>query len=514
MSRPGGVAMLARAVRPPLAVACLFAACAAPAPSVPAPPSAPPARIVPLPDAWPAGRVATVGLVAGAPDEAPWRAMATWWREAIGQSPRLRCDDTLGAGDRLELSVDAHGRSATAFWRRGGEAIVLATVDFPDGDVPAAIDRLAAGARAAIGDEARAAVACAAGTSPRHDVVDACADARSLMRDGGFTGARRILRDARRRDGRAPWLLEPLAACEAALGDANAAVRLCDEALAAPQRLLPATRHRLHRTRLLALASLAPAEAAAHDAELLALANADRTARPFDLEPLRSAATAHALRGEFAAALPLVDQLLAAEPDAANARQLAGCAHLALGDPATAADHFAAVRGRLPAAVTMLPHAAALFAAGRRAELRERLDRAVEDAVAERSPFECDARRMRAALLLADGDATGLRAELRAILGWLVARPAALVARFDEFTAMAALLAEGGEQAEVERLLDRAAATAAGTTLTTIDAALRRAAAAGELAALRARTPDAQLRLRGPWRPTVCGPEWMAAAGR
>jgi tetratricopeptide (TPR) repeat protein len=506
--------MLAAAVRPTFAVCCLFAACASPIALPPAPLAEAPDAYVSSVAAWLPGHPVAAGLAAGAPDAAPWRAMAVWWREALRQSAHLRVDDFGTPADRLELAIDPVARTATATWRRGSATTLLAACDIRDGDVPAAIDRLARAARAAVGDESPAAVPCATGTSARHEVVDACSDALSLLRDGGFASARRILRDGRRRDARAPWLLEPLAACEAALGDAAAALRLCDEALAEPQRLLPTTRHRLQRTRLLAQAALTPDDAARCDAELLALAVADRAARPFDAEPLRSAATAHALRGEFAAALPLLDELLAHDPQAASARQLAGCARLALGEPATAADHFTAIGGRLPASVTLLPHATALFDAGRRAECRALVDRAVEEAASERSPFEVDARQMRAALLLADGDDSGLRAELRAILGWFVARPATLAARAVEFVAEAALLGERGDFAEVDRLLDLAAVTAAGPMLATAADDLRRAAAAGELAARRARTPDRTLRLRGPWHPPLRGPEWMAAQPR
>lgn len=493
-------------------MACLLAACAMPPrPADPPPPREPPAPPqTPVAD-WESGRAVAAGLAAGAPDEAPFRAMAIWWREALRQSAWLRVADHDGVADRFELAVDPRARTATAIWRHSDGPTVLATLAFPDGDVPSAIDRLAVAARAAVGDTTPAPIASAAGVSPRHDVVDAVADAIALLRDGGFGGARGILRAQRRRDARAPWLLEPLAACEAAFGDHAAALRLCNEALAEPARLLPTTRHRLRRARLLAQAALTPATSAACDAELLALATADRMARPHDLEPLRSLATAHALRGEYAAATPLLDQLLACDPDAANASLLAGYAALALGAPAAAADHFAAVRGRLPAATTLLPHACALFAAGQREALRDLLDRAVDDAAASHDPLELDARRVRAALCLAGGDDAGLRAELRAILAWLVARPAALQGRADEFQAQAALLAERGDADEVLRLLALVEATPVAATLAPMIAALRRALPAGELAALRARTPDAHVALRGPWNPPLRGPEWLAA---
>ncbi len=514
--RPDAAApMLSTVLRPLPAMACVLAACAAP----PRPPAVapPPALPTPAPAAVanvPAGRAVAAGLATGAPDEAPFRAMAIWWREALRQSSWLRITDDSGGGDRLELTVDPRARTATATWRHADGPTVLATIAFPDGDVPAAIDRLAVAARAAVGDATPATVACAAGVSARHEVVDAVADAIALLRDGGYGGARGILRAQRRRDARAPWLLEPLAACEAALGDHATALRLCDEALAETARLLPSTDHRLRRARLLALAALHPADAAAHDAELLALATTARADRPHDLEPLRSLATAHALRGEFAAAAPLADELLAADPDAANARLLAGYTALALGAPAAAADHFAAVRGRLPAATTLLPHACALFAAGQRDALRALLDRAVDDAVATRDPLEVDARRVRAALCLAAGDDPGLRAELRAILAWLVARPLALQARADEFQAQAALLAERGDADEVARLLALVDATPAAAALAPALAALRRALPAGDLAALRVRAPDDRVCLRGPWNPPLRGPEWQAATRR
>ena len=507
--------MLSAVLRPLPAMACLLAACAAPRPAADgASPTAPTPPVAAAVAAWPAGRAVTAGLAPGAPDEAPFRAMACWWREALRQSAWLRVADEDGVADRFELAVDPRARTATAVWRNDTGPTVLATIAFPDGDVPAAIDRLAVAARSAVGDTTPATVGCAAGVSARHVVVDAVADAIALLRDGGFAGARGILRAQRRRDANAPWLLEPLAACEAALGNHAAALQLCDEALADTKRLLPTTQHRLRRARLLARAALSPDTASACDEELLALATAARAERPYDLEPLRSLATAHALRGDFGAAAPLLDRLLAIDPDAANARLLAGYTALALGQPAAASDHFAAVRGRMPAATTLLPHACALFAAGRRDALRELLDRAIDDAEAARDPLEVDARRMRAALCVAANDDAALRTELRAILAWLLARPQLLAARVAEFQAQAALLAERGDADEVARLLALAEATPAAGALAPTIAALRRAMPAGDLAALRARTPDARVTLRGPWHPPLRGPEWLAAVTR
>jgi hypothetical protein len=503
-------------VRAPFALAFLFAACAAGAPppqsKAPPAPGEPPAYVAEPGVAWAAGHPFGAGLAPGAPDEAPWRAMAIWWREALRQSNTLRLDDTGAAADRLELGIDPNARQATAEWVRGGERTVIASVAFRDGNVPAAIDTLAVAARNAVGDASPAAVGCAAGTSARHEVVDAAADAVSLLRDGGFAGARRILRDGRRRDANAPWLLEPLAACEAALGDHATAERLCTEALAATSRLLPATRHRLQRTLSLARAAQQPlAAAAATDAELRRLGARDRRQRPHDLEPRRTEALATALAGDFDAAGPLLDDLLALDGDAPNTLALAGHVKLALGDPKAAAAHFAAVRGRLPAAATLLGHAEALFASGDRKALRELLDRALDDACTARDPYEVDVRQMRAALFLAEGDDAALRRELATILAWLVARPAALAARSADFRDLAALLAERGDRAEVERLSDRALLSAAGAAIAAAVDALRAAASPQEFAALRACKPDAQVRLRGPWTPPMRGPAWMAA---
>jgi hypothetical protein len=120
-------------------------------------------------------------------------------------------------------------------------------------------------------------------------------------------------------------------------------------------------------------------------------------------------------------------------------------------------------------------------------------------------------RRMRAALAVAEGDEAALRAELRTILGWLVAHPTVLAQRLGEFAAQAAMLLEQGERAEVERLLDAAAVTPAGGALATTAASVRGAATPQALAALRACRPDDGVRLRGAWAPPMRGPEWMAA---
>ena len=168
--------------------------------------------------------------------------------------------------------------------RAGGEAKVLAGGRFQVEQLPAAIDRLAWAARLALGEAAALPTPVAAGTSPQPVVVSAVDDAQQLLRDGGLQPAWRALRDARVRDGGAPFVLDGVAALQMVRGELAAAERTAREALGYEERLLPTTRLRLARTLLLARASLQPATAEERDRDLLQLGLTAQRERPHDPE--------------------------------------------------------------------------------------------------------------------------------------------------------------------------------------------------------------------------------------
>ena len=270
-----------------------------------------------LPSGWrPTGPVATrlppgsvlrTEVAKGLPDEPPWRAAAVWWREALRQTATFEVREGAGARSTalvLQMAVDPTTRSVAAFLRHDDHEQALAGDSFADGDLPAAIDRLAWAARAALGEQAAAPVPVAACVSADPLVALAVDDAMTLLHDGAAGGAHRALVDARARDGAAPMVLDGLAAVELLRGNAAAAERLCREALGYGNRLQPTTEHRLARTLLLAKSSLHPESAARHDRELQALGEAGLRERPHDAEMQLTLALAHNFLGEFATSRP------------------------------------------------------------------------------------------------------------------------------------------------------------------------------------------------------------------
>ncbi|MBL9079043.1 MAG: hypothetical protein JNL08_16180 [Planctomycetes bacterium] len=429
--------------RVPSSILLLFGACAA-APANPADPArwpVAPATVVDLPPGTPV----LAELAPGLPDEPTWRAAAIWWREALRQSPQLELRETA-AGDvdaALCLAVDVRGHTLTATLRQRGRDHLLAGAAFGDGDLPAAIDRLAFTARTALGERPAPPVPVALATSARPEVVTAVHDAALLLRDGGATAARRALREARRADGAAPAVLDGLAAVELLRGDAAAAEALCTEALGYTARLQPTTEHRLARTLLLARASQRPERAADRDRELLALGEAVARERPHDLHGQLTLAIARNFTGAFAAARPLLERLRAAMPDQPIVAYHLGMACLGTGCAAAASAAFDAAALRLPANWVAVPRAIARFEAGDRDGLAALLDGLEADALQNGGPLH-DVRRMQAASALLDGRLDAARERLRTDLQWLAQNPSALDGRSGEFAEQGAVLVRLG----------------------------------------------------------------------
>src|SRR5436190_21885693 len=326
-------------VRAPIAALLLAAACGtAPAP-VPPPPD------VPLAVRWPDGTRFRTALASTVPDELPWRAAATWWREALRQSVAFELQDDPGGSDHrslpcLELTIDPAAKKLAACLRTETGEQALAGGELRADDLPGAIDRLAWSARLALGEAATAPVPVGAGTSANGWVAAATDDAQLLLRDGGLAPAQRLLLDARRRDGGSPYVLDALASITLLRGELAAAERIAREALGYEQRLLPTTQHRLARTLLFARASQSPGRAAEFDRDLLTFGTVAHRERPHDPQPEFSIALADNFLGNFAAALP---RLQALEPRLSGQPIVAyhlGLAHLCSGDAAAAVPWF------------------------------------------------------------------------------------------------------------------------------------------------------------------------------
>ena len=230
---------------------------------------------VPVVASLPAGTPLRAGLATGTADTPVWRAAGILWREALRQSPHF---DVLEPGNQpagavqVDLAIDEAAHALAAACRLpDGSQHTLAGAAFLDGDLPAAIDRLAWSTRLALGEAAPAPMPIGAALSTDIRAILDLEDGLDLLRDGGFGSAHRALLAARARDGGSPAILEALANIAMLNGDPKQAERLCLEALGYAARLAPVTQHRLARTLLLARSSLRPDDAGRHDAELLEL---------------------------------------------------------------------------------------------------------------------------------------------------------------------------------------------------------------------------------------------------
>ncbi len=418
-------------------------ACAA----APEPGSEPLARVttarpaVPAVLQLPAGARIRTAMSSALPDKPEFRVAAVWWREALRQSVRFDVGDEAGpeATATLVLGVDVEGRRLAAFCRMNGRERALAGEAYQNGDLAGAIDRLAWAARIAIGEaDATPPVPVARCVTTSGSAILAAVDGEALLRDGGVSSGRRAFLAARRADGGSPWVLAGLATIELVRGDPRSAERLCREALGYSGRLGPHTRHELARTLLLARASLVPTNAPERDRELLALGQAMQRERPHDPQGRFTVAIARNFLGEFATALPLLEELRLRLPRYAVVSYHAGWAHLATGDPETAAARFEDAGLRLPMGWVAIPRALALFDCGDHDGLTRLLDRYLRDAASLGPEPVHELRRIQAAHALLRGDEVAAATAIADSLNWLLANPTLLDRRPGE-------LAEQGE---------------------------------------------------------------------
>lgn len=411
---------------------------------------------VPLVAVLPAGTPVRTAVAPGLPDEPKWRAIDVWWREAVRLSPVFELrqgEGETGADVALVLAVDPARSTLTAHLHRAETDSVLATSSFADGDLPAAIDRVAADARTALGDESPIQASLAECISADPEVALAVADAAALLRDGGANAARRTLSLARRRDGASPAVLDGLAALALLGGDPAAAERLCTEALGYRRRLAPTVEHRLARTLLLAHASRHPERAATYDAELLRLAETTRRERPHDLHVALTEAIAHDFLSAFDRARPLLESLRRKEPDQPIVAYHLGWACLGTGDPVAAMAHFEAAAQRLPMPWTAVPRAIACFQAGRHDELEALFRLWLAGVQNQHDPIVHEVRRMQAAHALLTGRLDDGKRTILEDLQWLAEHPTVLERRAGELAETAAVFVRLGGGPELRPLL-------------------------------------------------------------
>jgi hypothetical protein len=452
---------------PTIAVLALLGACQS-APK----PEPKPTPNVPVLVQWPAGMtfVATVGR--GLPDLPQWRALPTWWREALGQTERYapvdkRLLDTQVL-PRIELAVAEGLNKLTSTLLQGKERQVLGTTSYaPDSSTPdllQAIDHLAWCTRLALGEQANEPKPVAAITSRNPRVVAAVQDAVELINTGGFSSSRRALRVARQRDGGSPFVLDRLAYLELLLGDADTAERISREALTYDNRVSPTVQHRLARTLLMARSARTPKDAASYDRQLATLAIVGRRERPHDEEPVWSAALAHNFLGEFEAARPLLEKLRLRQPENPFVPYHLGWACLGVDDAKAAAVHLADAAVRLPAPWVLLPRAIALYESRRHGDLESLLHSVrAEQGRDARDSLTHQILRMQAAHAILQNQPERARQLLLEDLRWLQKNPIALSRRVGEFAETGALLTRMGSSKDLPVLLGTVQKQHAGT---------------------------------------------------
>ena len=212
-------------------------------------------------------------------------------------------------------------------------------------------------------------------------------------------------------------------------------------------------RHELARTLLLARASLAPTRAPERDRELLALGEAVRRERPHDPQAKLTVAIARNFLGEFERALPLLEELRPRLPRHAIVSYHAGWAHLATGDPVTAAARFEDAGLRLPMGWVAIPRALALFDSSDHDGLTRLLDRYLQDAATLGAEPVHELRRIRAAHALLRGDDAGAATAMVESLNWLLANPTLLDRRPGEFAEQGEVLVRLGQGDRLPALL-------------------------------------------------------------
>ena len=433
-----------------------------------------PAPDIPVVVQWPEGMTFVATVRSGLPDMPRWRALPIWWREALGQTERYASADELLLDSHslpcVELEVNIEQSRLTATLRQDSEQVVLCIASFgPDSATPdllLAVDHLAWCSRLALGEEATEPKPVAAITSRHPNVVTAVDDATKLLMSGGFASSHRVLRAARQRDGGSPYVLDRLSSLELLRGDAAAAERISREALLYENRMSPTVQHRLARTLLMSRSAGSPTQAANNDVQLATLAKVARRERPYDEEPIWSAALAHNFLGEFGLARPLLEKLRVRQPENPFIPYHLGWACLGMGDAEEAAGHLADAAVRLPVPWVLLPRAIALFESDRHEDLDELLGSVAQDhGRAGGDELVHQVLRMQAAHAILQNQPGNARQLLLDDIRWLQQHPMALAQRVGELAESGALLARLGSSKELPVLLGTIQKQHAGTVV-------------------------------------------------
>ena len=441
---------------------CLLTACYSP-PQRPIQPTPEVAVVV----AWPLGTSFVTAVTSNLPDRPEWRAVPIWWQEAMRQTESFSLAEARLADTedlpRLELTLDPrphtlqvtlHAGSA----RTGSSSTVLVSMTLAASDASPdwcqAIDEIAWRTRLALGEAASQPFPVAAITSRQPSVAVAVQDAILLMQTGGFAAAHRALRIARQRDGGAPFVLDRIAEIELLRGNSEVAERTCHEALTYGERVSATVQHRLARTLLMARAQKEPSDAPSYDRQLATLAAVARRERPYDEEPVWTAALAHNFLGEYAEARPLLEKLLLRWPENAFVAYHLGWACLGMDDATAAVRHLATAGLRLPAPWLLLPRAIALYEAGLHEELQALLQTVLDEYGSDSNDsINHSVLRMQAAHAILQNQPQLASRLLFEDLQWLQTHPLMLAARAGEFAEAGALLVRLGSNQNLPLLL-------------------------------------------------------------
>lgn len=413
------------------------------------------------------------------------------WREAMRTSARF--DIAAGLEDtpaprRLSVHLDADTATLTStLYEDGRPPTPLAATRLLGTREADAVQELADTTRHALGEvEVTRASPLRSTYSADRACVLATEAAIEAAAAGDLPAARSHLDDARRAD--AGCTVSMLAHAELLLrgSDFARARRAAQDALQMQNRCAPTTRHRLARVLLLAEAAMSPSgEASQHDRQLLALGEAEVRARPHDPQGRWTLAQALSLVGRFTEAEPLLAELGRRWPAVTQVPYHHALALLGCDRPREALAALDSVGDKLSPTQIAIPHAIALWAAGR----NEQLTRLLGD-LAARPDVQATAllhhvRRMQAAQAILEQRGEEAATLLLTDLEWLRQRTSRLGTYADHVASTAQVLVLLGHAADVSRTVY------AFERLPQLDEATRRALMfAGGLAAVST-TPSA-----------------------
>ncbi|MEZ5965986.1 MAG: hypothetical protein R3F56_19275 [Planctomycetota bacterium] len=437
---------------------CLLAlACSTPQPPRPAsaPTGAAPEVLADLPPGS-VLRLPPVEVV-GRTAEGEVAVLSGLWREAMRLSDRF--DVAAGIEDApaphsVVVHLDAEAATLTSsLYEEGRAPVALAATALPPGGEAEAIEALASQTRYALGDTTPSPAArLRLLYSGEHACVAATEAALAAAVDGDLPDARSRLDDARRADAGCTITLLALAELSLRANDFVRARRVAQDALQLTNRGAPSTRHRLARVLLLARAAHATgAETGELDRELLALGERAVESRPHDPHTRWTLAQALSLVGRFEEAAPMLSALRQRWPQVTQVPYHHALALLGCDRPGEALAALEAVHDRLAPTQTAIPHAIALWAAGRQQELSRLLDDLVASPDVRTSALLHHVRRMQAAQAILEERGDDAARLLLTDLEWMRQRTSRLGTYAEQLASTGQVLVLLGHAAEVTR---------------------------------------------------------------